>query len=393
MSNLIPASLSQDVADSRYVNVTGDTMTGALSITLATGNSLIVDTSGLVYDATNDRVGIGIASPVTSLHVINNDDLVAYNNPHGTSTISAQTLEVTITDTSTATIRFNNIDGFINLGSNPSSAKVIYGFYSNHLVPSTNTTTLSNLDLRAMGFLSGTLGSGGLKNMYGALGYVTGSGSGAITNAIGSLFGVLNPGTHTVTNAITFYIDNMTNGGTITNTYGLFIGDLTVGTQINQAFSIYASDVGTRSYIGGDLGIGVTAPTAKLDIDRVNTSSNSELLLLRVNPMTQTITGAVTNARFNQFLASTITAATAQTVTTAATVYIDGATVSAGAGPAAITNNYSLFVDGGLVRFDGDGTDVFELPADATDPTGGGGAAAGRIPIKVGGSTRYLAYY
>lgn len=47
----------------------------------------------------------------------------------------------------------------------------------------------------------------------------------------------------------------------------------------------------------------------------------------------------------------------------------------------------------GLCYFPGDGTDVFELPADATDPTSGGGAATGRIPVKIGGVTKYLAYY
>ncbi len=36
---------------------------------------------------------------------------------------------------------------------------------------------------------------------------------------------------------------------------------------------------------------------------------------------------------------------------------------------------------------------VFELPADATDPTGGGGAATGRIPCLIGGVTRYIPYY
>jgi hypothetical protein len=54
---------------------------------------------------------------------------------------------------------------------------------------------------------------------------------------------------------------------------------------------------------------------------------------------------------------------------------------------------YGIFVDASLSRFDGDGTHVFELPADATDPTGGGGAAAGRFPVLVGGSTQYVAYY
>jgi hypothetical protein len=36
---------------------------------------------------------------------------------------------------------------------------------------------------------------------------------------------------------------------------------------------------------------------------------------------------------------------------------------------------------------------LMEFPGDATDPTGGGGAATGRIKILVGGVTRYLAYY
>jgi len=69
----------------------------------------------------------------------------------------------------------------------------------------------------------------------------------------------------------------------------------------------------------------------------------------------------------------------------------------------AATNNYGIYIagggtyaiwsDAGLNRFDGDGTDVFELPADATDPTGGGAAADGRIPVSIGGVTKYIAYY
>lgn len=81
----------------------------------------------------------------------------------------------------------------------------------------------------------------------------------------------------------------------------------------------------------------------------------------------------------------------AVTVDNVATVYISGA-LTAGAS-VTLTNNYALFSDAGLNRFDGNGTHVFELPADATDPTGGGGAAAGRIAVKIGGATKYIAYY
>lgn len=36
---------------------------------------------------------------------------------------------------------------------------------------------------------------------------------------------------------------------------------------------------------------------------------------------------------------------------------------------------------------------VWKCAADATDPTAGGGAAAGRIPIKIGADTKYIPYY
>ena len=39
------------------------------------------------------------------------------------------------------------------------------------------------------------------------------------------------------------------------------------------------------------------------------------------------------------------------------------------------------------------GTKLIYIPANATDPTEGGGAATGRIPVDVGGTTKYLAYY
>jgi hypothetical protein len=75
-------------------------------------------------------------------------------------------------------------------------------------------------------------------------------------------------------------------------------------------------------------------------------------------------------------------------VSFAATMHIDGAPSISGGG--SITNAYALWVDAGLSRFDGNGTHVFELPADAT---GNVSAAVGRIPVTIGGATRYLRYY
>lgn len=98
-------------------------------------------------------------------------------------------------------------------------------------------------------------------------------------------------------------------------------------------------------------------------------------------------TGALASQRSFRILAPTLAFAGASTVTDATTVYIDNAPV-AGAN-ATLTNRYSIWADAGMARFDGDGTYVFELPAD----TAAGGAYKGRIPVLIGGTLQYLQYF
>jgi hypothetical protein len=78
----------------------------------------------------------------------------------------------------------------------------------------------------------------------------------------------------------------------------------------------------------------------------------------------------------------------AVTITDAATVYIQNHPIPGT--DVTITNRWALWVDGGKARFDGDGTNVFELPADTTANATG---TVGRIPVLIGGTTRYLRYY
>jgi len=64
-----------------------------------------------------------------------------------------------------------------------------------------------------------------------------------------------------------------------------------------------------------------------------------------------TITGASTNFYAHQFKAADVTAASALTITNAATLYIDAAPTATAS--ATITNPYALWVDAGVVRMDG----------------------------------------
>lgn len=115
-------------------------------------------------------------------------------------------------------------------------------------------------------------------------------------------------------------------------------------------------------------------------------SAEASDVLWSLNRVVQFATGALTNQRAVRILAPTYAFVGASTITNAATLYIDNAPV-AGTN-ATITNRYALWVDAGLARFDGDGTNIFEIDADATAP----GAAAGRIPFldTSSGSTRYI---
>jgi len=106
MSDLRPYGINQEDADSRYVNVSGDTMTGALTINVSSANALLLqdgsannvnllrtstlgatvfneqgsdidfriegDTQAnlLFVDASTDRVGIGTASPAELFSIL-----------------------------------------------------------------------------------------------------------------------------------------------------------------------------------------------------------------------------------------------------------------------------------------------------------------------------------
>jgi hypothetical protein len=154
-----------------------------------------------------------------------------------------------------------------------------------------------------------------------------------------------------------------------------------------NAFFMDASQFnGQGSFAFGDPGGATSYILARPNISS-GIGVNASYAALKVDPQLTTTPASSTNPIVASAWFEEPVITKGDVITTATTVYIRDAPTEGD------TNNLALFVDAGLSRFDGDGTDVFELPADATDPTSGGGAATGRIPVKIGGSTVYLAYY
>ena len=83
-------SYTRAEADARYINYDGDIVAGDLQISgEVNAGSLIVDTNTLVVDATNNRVGVGIASPSYTLDIASSGTLLNMNstNSNGIGTV------------------------------------------------------------------------------------------------------------------------------------------------------------------------------------------------------------------------------------------------------------------------------------------------------------------
>jgi len=197
-----------------------------------------------------------------------------------------------------------------------------------------------------------------------------------------------------VTHTSTVYIDDaplVQNGLTATNRYALWIDNGTArldgrvdagglvtingGAPANNDMLIVApNNDNTRDhvkfYVGGAGGT--------YDIP------NNDWFLISPNDTTVNFytTGLLNTVRIDSLTYT----GSSDAITAASTLYIENQpTLTSITG-----DSYAIFVDAGKARFDGDGTHVFELPADATGNTS---AATGRIPVRIGGATKYIRYY
>jgi len=211
-----------------------------MNVTGTSGTTLVVDTTTLVVDATNHRVGIGTAAPATG----NTLDIVTTVTQAASTTRNINTaLTHTLTGNSTTVMHAIASRANVNQAS---------------FNQTTTTGSVRGIDTGA---------------------FATGS-SGTVTSTVGIAAGTGNTGAGTVTTAIAFYAPNSTNsgGGTLDTYIGFFQPSVTGGSTAGYGFrgSITAAatrwnlymDGTAQNSIAGNLGLGfVTAPTNLLSLD------------------------------------------------------------------------------------------------------------------------------
>ncbi len=310
--NAVGTGLSQASGDSRYVNVSGDTMTGALTINLSSGFiglKVLNTASGNILHAEKDLTSSGTLTVSSTARFKSNLNTVGTisgaalqimagstnyilgslgigtTNPKAkldvTGTISGTTLTISRNGSfsgslivqnnivARSTISGSTINGF-NLGScNGSSQKLLYN----------NSTQKFECgsDLNSGG--TGTFGTGNVITI-GDSRYVNTSGdamTGALTINLSSGYLGLKV-LQTASGNILHAEKSLTSSGTLT------VSGITrlksnlnvVGTISGAALQIMA---GSTNYILGSLGIGTTNPKAKLDV--LGTISGSTLVISR----------------------------------------------------------------------------------------------------------------
>ena len=187
---------------------------------------------------------------------------------------------------------------------------------------------------------------------------------GAKTGTPSTTGGTWNIAAHTYTDSAT------SASGTATAWTGVSVQRPTLAASQTSVVTTDASTVyiangpaaGSNQTLANAWAFWVDDGAVRLDLTTSKASAASAVCrALYLPAATQTISGSTnittaTGYNYIEVAQPTMSAGTALTITNAATLYIADAPAAGGAGPAAISNPYAIWVDSGAVRFDGAAT-------------------------------------